>query len=131
MRGICENNDICINVITKHPYFTLNFSFIITRFEVKSLSYTMSAVAISPLIADAVTVAAEARYTKESLCPARPLKFRVPVLIRVSPSPITPPDSCPQHVRAVRIHNNCTCVLADISRVPLSWPEDIPNGFGN
>ena len=44
----------------------------------------MSAVAISPFIADAVTVAALARYTYESRCPARPLKFLVPVLIRTS-----------------------------------------------
>ena len=47
-------------------------------------------------MAEAVTVAADARYTNESLCPARPLKFLVPVDIRVSPSPITPWQA-PQH----------------------------------
>ena len=46
--------------------------------------------AIFPAIADAVTVAADPRYTLELGCPARPLKLRVPVLIRTSFSPITP-----------------------------------------
>ena len=58
--------------------------------------YTSLASAIFPAIADAVTVAADPRYTLELGCPARPLKLRVPVLMRTSFSPITP-WQLPQH----------------------------------
>ena len=52
--------------------------------------YSISAVQISPLTAEAATVAADPKYTFEEGCPALPLKFLVPVLIKTSFSPITP-----------------------------------------
>ena len=50
----------------------------------KCRPYTWLASAILPAMAEAVTVAADPRYTFELGFPARPLKLRVPVLIRTS-----------------------------------------------
>ena len=82
---------IIISVSISSPK-THTFPVILSMFQYPHIfDYFMSSArAISPAMAEAVTVAAEPKYTLELGCPARPLKFLVPVLIRTSFSPITP-----------------------------------------
>ena len=82
---------IMISVSISSPK-THTFPVILSMFQYPHIfDYFMSSArAISPAMAEAVTVAAEPKYTLELGCPARPLKFLVPVLIRTSFSPITP-----------------------------------------